>query len=93
MFSGHGRKRSILLVWNYDPISRGLKHGMAPIYRLGRDSVWNYDPISRGLKPWWPCELLRAYDPISRGLKLGLAIDDDHIVGHQFGTMTRFLGD
>ena len=38
-------------VWNYDPISRGLKHQFRiefPVF--SHFVVWNYDPISRGLK-------------------------------------------
>ena len=34
-------------VWNYDPISRGLKWWPRDRNAL---QVWNYDPISRGLK-------------------------------------------
>ena len=38
-------------VWNYDPISRGLKHGVVGDGDLDLGNrVWNYDPISRGLK-------------------------------------------
>ena len=37
-------------VWNYDPISRGLKHHAPEIEVRTVVGVWNYDPISRGLK-------------------------------------------
>ena len=43
-------RAQIRLVWNYDPISRGLKHLFLRHKGRGFDDVWNYDPISRGLK-------------------------------------------
>ena len=68
--------RPVQQVWNYDPISRGLKHRPRVRNHEANSLVWNYDPISRGLKR----SLLAAaatkdtvrvwnYDPISRGLK------------------------
>ena len=41
---------SLPSVWNYDPISRGLKRGGFRAYSRPLVHVWNYDPISRGLK-------------------------------------------
>ena len=38
-------------VWNYDPISRGLKLFTDLPDAFSSIEVWNYDPISRGLKP------------------------------------------
>ena len=37
-------------VWNYDPISRGLKPFILMCMMDLLEGVWNYDPISRGLK-------------------------------------------
>ena len=39
-------------VWNYDPISRGLKLYLLLCAGNAERPVWNYDPISRGLKPY-----------------------------------------
>ena len=66
-----------ICVWNYDPISRGLKLGLDSLQCLL--PVWNYDPISRGLKPYGVAHYAVTlfcvwnYDPISRGLKLRAA--------------------
>ena len=48
------RYARLLSVWNYDPISRGLKLGRSFVLSSARSPlkvVWNYDPISRVLKP------------------------------------------
>ena len=88
-------------VWDYDPISRGLKLvdlrlDAAP----GGSVVWDYDPISRGLKHLIDGKgqvvlvfQVWDYDPISRGLKRVSAGDQSRRKCQRFGTMTRFLGD
>ena len=45
------RRCTCWLVWNYDPIFRGLKLHGEELSGLGWETrVWNYDPIFRGLK-------------------------------------------
>ena len=68
------------MVWNIDPITRGLKLLIRFAFPHGvLHFVWNIDPITRGLKHVsYPagragCDLLRFVwniDPITRGLKL-----------------------
>ena len=73
----HQLNVSRLVVWNIDPITRGLKR-MSWSYRVAIPSiyfVWNIDPITRGLK---------LSKPIESELELVIGL---------FGILTRLLGD
>ena len=51
MLASFSKRRGRRRVWNYDPISRGLKPAFSPLALSETPGeVWNYDPISRGLK-------------------------------------------